>query len=313
MYRFIVRRLLLSIPTLLIVSFLVFMMVRIDEESVVAARLGEGYTPEAAEAVKEDYGLNNPVWSEYIKWLGNVLTGDWGESAYTFEPVLSEMAPKIGVTVELALLAVLFSLVIGVPIGVFSAMRQDRWPDYTLRVFAIFGLSVPGFLLATILLTILARRFSWIPDTQYTSFFENPWVNLKNMWLPAFLLSLASAAQVMRFSRTMMLDVLRQDYIRTAWAKGLRERVVISRHALRNALLPVITVLGLTMAFLVGGTVVFESLFTLPGLGTHLIRAVQQKDFAVVQGITLFFACAVILINLLVDIAYTVLDPRARA
>jgi peptide/nickel transport system permease protein len=312
-YRFIVRRLLLSIPTLLIVSFLVFMMVRLDEDSVVAARLGEGYTPEAAEAVKEDYGLNNPVWSEYIKWLGNVLTGDWGESAYTFEPVLSEMAPKIGVTVELALLAVFFSLIIGVPIGIFSAMRQDRWPDYTLRVFAIFGLSVPGFLIATILLTILARRFGWIPDTQYTSLFENPYVNLKNMWLPAFLLSLASAAQVMRFARTMMLDVLRQDYIRTAWAKGLRERVVIARHALRNALLPVITVLGLTMAFLVGGTVVFETLFTLPGLGTHLIRAVQQKDFAVVQGVTLFFACAVILINLMVDIAYTILDPRARA
>ncbi len=313
MYRFIVRRLLLSIPTLLIVSFLVFMMVRLDEESVVAARLGEGYTPEAAEAVKEDYGLNNPVWSEYIKWLGDVLTGDWGESAYTFEPVLSEMVPKIGVTLELAVLAVLFSLAIGVPIGVFSAMRQDRWPDYTLRVFAIFGLSVPGFLIATILLTILAERFGWIPDTQYTGLFENPFVNLKNMWLPAFILALASAAQVMRFSRTMMLDVLRQDYIRTAWAKGLRERVVIARHALRNALLPVITVLGLTMAFLVGGTVVFETLFTLPGLGRHLIQAVQQKDFAVVQGVTLFFAVAVILINLAVDIAYTILDPRARA
>ncbi|MEX0781069.1 MAG: ABC transporter permease [Dehalococcoidia bacterium] len=312
MYSFIVRRLLLSVPTLLIVSFLVFMMVRLDPDSVVAARLGEGYTPEAAEAVKEDYGLNNPVWSEYIKWLGNIVTGDWGESAYTFEPVLSEMGPKIGVTLELAVLAVLFSLFIGVPIGVFSAMRQDRWPDYTLRVFAIFGLSVPGFLLATILLTILAERSGWIPDTQYTSLLDNPFVNLKNMWLPAFLLSLASAAQVMRFSRTMMLDVLRQDYIRTAWAKGLRERVIIARHALRNALLPVITVLGLTLAFLVGGTVVFETLFTLPGLGTHLIRAVQQKDFAVVQGVTLFFAIAVILINLMVDIAYTVLDPRAR-
>jgi peptide/nickel transport system permease protein len=288
------------------------MMVRLDPDSVVAARLGEGYTPEAAEAVKEDYGLNNPVWSEYIKWLGNIVTGDWGESAYTFEPVLSEMAPKIGVTLELAVLAVLFSLFIGVPIGVFSAMRQDRWPDYTLRVFAIFGLSVPGFLVATILLTVLAEQQGWIPDTQYTSLLENPFVNLKNMWLPAFLLSLASAAQVMRFARTMMLDVLRQDYIRTAWSKGLRERVIISRHALRNALLPVITVLGLTMAFLVGGTVVFETLFTLPGLGTHLVRAVQQKDFAVVQGVTLFFAIAVILINLMVDVAYTVLDPRAR-
>ena len=181
-----------------------------------------------------------------------------------------------------------------------------------MRVFAIFGLSVPGFLVAAILLTVLAEQQGWIPDTQYTSLLENPFVNLKNMWLPAFLLSLASAAQVMRFARTMMLDVLRQDYIRTAWSKGLRERVIISRHALRNALLPVITVLGLTMAFLVGGTVVFETLFTLPGLGTHLVRAVQQKDFAVVQGVTLFFAIAVILINLMVDVAYTVLDPRAR-
>jgi peptide/nickel transport system permease protein len=284
MYRFIVRRLLLSIPTLLIVSFLVFMMVRLDPDSVVAARLGEGYTPEQADDIKEEYGLTNPVWSEYLKWLGNIVTGDWGESAYTFKPVLEEMAPKIAVTLELAILAVLFSVIIGVPIGVFSAMRQDRYPDYTLRVFAVFGLSVPGFLITTIVLTVLARRFNWIPDTQYTSLRENPFINLKNMWLPAFILSLASAAQVMRFSRTMMLDVLRQDYIRTAWAKGLRERVVISRHALRNALLPVVTVLGLTMAFLVGGTVVFESLFTLPGLGTHLIRAVQQKDFAVVRG-----------------------------
>jgi peptide/nickel transport system permease protein len=312
MYRYIIRRLLLSVPTLLIVSFLVFMMVRIDPDSVVAARLGEGYTPEQADQIKDEYGLNNPVWSEYVKWIGDLVKGDWGRSAYTFKPVLEEMAPKFGVTLELAILAVIFSVLIGVPIGVYSAMRQDRWPDYTLRVFAIFGLSVPGFLIATITLTILARRFGWIPETNYVSFTDDPVRNLKNMWLPAFILSLASAAQVMRFSRTMMLDVLRQDYIRTAWAKGMRERVVISRHALRNALLPVITVVGLTMTFLVGGTVVFESLFTLPGLGTHLIRAVQQKDFAVVQGVTLVFAIAVITINLLVDVAYTVLDPRIR-
>ena len=312
MYRFVVRRLLLSIPTLIIVSFLVFLMIRLNPDSVVAARLGEGYTPEQAEIIKEEYGLNNPVWSEYVKWVGNILTGDWGQSAYTFKPVLEEMGPKIGVTFELALLAVLFAVIIGVPIGVFSAMRQDRWPDYTLRVFAILGLSVPGFYIATIVLAILAREFEWIPDTQYTSFWDNPIQNLRNMWLPAFILSLATSAQVMRFSRTMMLDVLRQDYIRTAWSKGLRERVIIVRHALRNALLPVITVLGLTMAFLIGGTVVFESLFTIPGLGTHLIRAVQQKDFAVVQGVTLFFAVAVIVINLVVDVSYTVLDPRSR-
>jgi len=312
MYSFIVRRLLLSLPTLVIVSFLVFLMIRLNPDSVVAARLGEGYTPEQAEIIKDEYGLNNPVWSEYVKWMGDILTGDWGKSAYTFKPVLDEMGPKIGVTFELALLAVLFAVIIGVPIGVFSAMRQDRWPDYTLRVFAIFGLSVPGFYIATIVLALLAKNFEWIPDTQYTSFWDNPLQNLKNMWLPAFILSLATAAQVMRFARTMMLDVLRQDYIRTAWSKGLRERVIITRHALRNALLPVITVLGITMAFLVGGTVIFEQLFTIPGLGTHLIRAVQQKDFAVVQGVTLFFAAAVIVINLVVDVSYTVLDPRSR-
>ena len=313
MYRFVARRLLLSVPTLIIVSFLVFLMIRLNPDSVVAARLGEGYTPEDAEIIKEEYGLNNPVWSEYVKWIGNILTGDWGKSAYTFRPVLEEMGPKIGVTFELALLAVLFAVAIGVPIGVYSAMRQDRWPDYSLRVFAIAGLSVPGFYAATIVLAILAKNFNWIPDTQYTSFWDNPIQNLKNMWLPSFILSLATSAQVMRFSRTMMLDVLRQDYIRTAWSKGLRERVIIVRHALRNALLPVITVLGLTMAALIGGTVVFEQLFTIPGLGTHLIRAVQQKDFAVVQGVTLFFATAVIVINLVVDVSYTVLDPRSRS
>ncbi len=312
MYRFMARRLLLSIPTLVIVSFLVFIMIRLNPDSVVAARLGEGYTPEDAEIIKEEYGLNNPVWSEYVKWVGNTVRGDWGESAYTFRPVLEEMAPKIWVTFELALIAVLFAVIVGIPIGVLSAMRQDRWPDYTLRIFAILGLSVPGFYVATIVLAIAARNFGWAPDIQYTSFWDNPFENLKNIWLPAFILSLATSAQVMRFSRTMMLDVLRQDYIRTAWSKGLRERVIIVRHALRNALLPVITVLGLTMAALIGGTVIFETIFTIPGLGTHLIRAVQQKDFAVVQGITLFFALAVIVINLVVDVSYTVLDPRSR-
>lgn len=312
MYRFVVRRLLLSIPTLLIVSFLVFMMVRLDPDSVVIARLGESYTPEQAEVIKEEYGLNNPAWSEYLKWLGDIVTGDWGQSAYTFKPVVDEMAPKIGVTLELAVMAVLFSVFIGVPIGVFSAMRQDRWPDYTLRILAVFGLSVPGFLIATAVLTILANQWGWIPDTDYVSLRDDPMRNIQNMLLPAFILSLASAAQVMRFSRTMMLDVLRQDYIRTAWSKGLRERAIITQHALKNAMLPVITVIGLTLATLIGGTVTFEQIFGIPGLGRHLILAVAQKDFAVVQGVALFFSIAVVTVNLIVDVSYTVLDPRAR-
>jgi len=312
MSQFIIRRLLLSIPTLLIVSFLIFSMIRLNPESVVAARLGEGYTPEQQQQVMEEYGLNEPLVTEYIAWLGRVLRGDWGESAYTSEPVLEEMGPKILVTFELALIAVTVAVLIGVPIGVFSAMRQDRWPDYVLRSFAIFGLSVPGFLIATIVLAVLAKQFGWIPPIRYQTFRESPLENLAQMWMPALIVSLATAAQVMRFSRTMMLDVLRQDYIRTAWSKGLRERAIISQHALKNAMLPVITVLGLTMAALIGGTVAFESIFGLPGLGRHLILAANQKDFAVVQGVALFFAICVIVINLLVDVSYTVLDPRAR-
>ena len=312
MYQFILRRLLLSIPTLLIVSFLIFGMIRLNPDSVVAARLGEGYTPEQAEQVKDEYGLNNPMATEYVKWLGRVVRGDWGESAYTSKSVLSEMGPKIGVTFELAFLAVVIAVCIGVPIGVYSAMRQDRWPDYVLRTFAIFGLSVPGFLIATIVLAVLAKQFGWIPPIRYKSLVDSPIENLQQLWMPAFIVSLATSAQVMRFSRTMMLDVLRQDYIRTAWSKGLRERVIIMEHALKNAMLPVITVIGLTMATLIGGTVTFEQIFTIPGLGRHLILAVAQKDFAVVQGVALFFSIAVVTVNLLVDVSYTVLDPRAK-
>ncbi len=312
MYQFVLRRLLLSIPTLLIVSFLIFGMIRLNPDSVVAARLGEGYTPEQAEIIKDEYGLNNPLPTEYVAWMGRVLRGDWGESAYTSRSVLTEMGPKIAVTFELAFFAVIIAVLIGVPIGVFSAMRQDRWPDYVLRSFAIFGLSVPGFLIASIVLAVLAKQFEWIPPIRYHGLADDPAKNLQQMWMPALIVSLATSAQVMRFSRTMMLDVLRQDYIRTAWSKGLRERVIITRHALKNAMLPVITVIGLTMATLIGGTVAFEQIFSIPGLGRHLILAVAQKDFAVVQGVALFFAFAVITVNLIVDVSYTILDPRAR-
>jgi len=287
-------------------------MIRLNPDSVVAARLGEGYTPEQAEQIKDEYGLNNPVATEYVAWLGRVVRGDWGESAYTSKSVLSEMGPKIAVTFELAFLAIVLAVIIGVPIGVYSAMRQDRWPDYILRSFAIFGLSVPGFLIATIILAVLAKQFGWIPPIRYHGLSDDPFANLQQMWMPALIVSLATSAQVMRFARTMMLDVLRQDYIRTAWSKGLRERAIITQHALKNAMLPVITVIGLTLATLIGGTVTFEQIFGIPGLGRHLILAVAQKDFAVVQGVALFFSIAVITVNLIVDVSYTVLDPRAR-
>jgi len=312
MYRYVTRRMLLSVPTLVVVSFIIFAMIRINPDSIVAARLGEGYTEEQAALIKHEYRLDRPFATEYVRWVGRVLTGDWGKSAYTFKPVLSEMAPKIAVTLELAAVAVVFAVVIGIPIGVFSAMRQDRWPDYVLRSGAIFGLSVPGFYVATIALAVLANQFQWVPAVEYKTPLEAPLTNISQIWLPAFILSLGTSASVMRFSRTMMLEVLRQDYIRTAWSKGLPERSVIARHALKNAMLPVITIVGLTVAALVGGTVIFETLFTLPGLGTYMVGAVQRKDFAVVQGVTLFFSASVVFINMVVDVSYTLLDPRAR-
>lgn len=312
MQQLIIRRILLSVPTLLIVTFSIFGMLRVNPDAVALSRLGESYTPEAAQRLKEQYRLDKPVYTEYPRWLFDVLKGDWGKSDYTNRPVLDEMAPKIAVTMELAILAVVFAVIIGIPVGILSAIRQDTWPDYILRSMTILALAVPGFLLATIALAILARQFGWIPSLQYTDIWENPFRNLGQMWVPALILSLATAAGVMRYARTMMLDVLRQDYIRTAWSKGLQERTVIFRHALRNALLPVITVVGISMAFLVGGTVIFESLFTLPGLGTYLIQAAAQRDFAVVQGVTLFLASAVVFINLVVDLAYVALDPRTK-
>ncbi len=287
-------------------------MIRINPDSIVAARLGDGYTPDQAESIKKQYHLDQPVLIEYGRWIANVSRGDWGSSAYTYKPVLEEMGPKILVTLELAVLAILFAILMGMPIGVIAAIRQDRWVDYILRFISILGLSVPGFYIATVALAILANQFHWIPDIQYHRLFSDPLANIQQMWLPGFILSLSTAATIMRFTRTMMLEVIRQDYIRTAWAKGLTERTVILRHALKNAVLPVITVIGLTLASLVGGTVIFESLFGLPGLGRYLLGAVARNDFAVVQAMTLFFSLAVVVINMMVDVSYSVLDPRTR-
>jgi peptide/nickel transport system permease protein len=312
MQRIVIRRLVLFVPTLLLVTFLVFAMVRLNPGSIVAGRLGEGFTPAQAQQVIHDYRLDKPLVPEYVRWLSAVLRGDWGTSGFTYKPVIEEMAPRATVTLELAVISVVFTVVIGIPLGVLAAMYQDRWPDYVVRVFAVGGLAVPGFYVATVLMVFLSSRFHWIPDIHYRTPTENLLTNLSEMWLPALILSLSASAYVMRYARAMMLDVLRQDYVRTARAKGLRERVVVARHAMRNAMLPVVTVVGLSLATLTGGTVVFEVLFSLPGLGKELVGAVQTRDFAVIQGITLFFAVAVMVINLVVDLSYTLIDPRAR-
>jgi peptide/nickel transport system permease protein len=313
MLKEITRRIALAVPTVLIVSFLVFGMVRFLPGDIAVAKLGEAYTEDAAARIRAEYGLDRPWYEQYARYLGNVLRGDLGRSE-TGQTVATEIAERFPVTLQLALMAVVFSAMLGIPLGVLSAVRQDSPADYTGRAAAIFGLSVPGFVLATLLQSLFSLEFGInIASLTFTPLTVNPLANLKQMWLPAFILSLGTAAQVMRMTRAMMLEVQRQDYIRTAHAKGLRERVVLLRHALRNALMPVVTIFGLQMAFLIGGTVIFESIFSLPGVGRYLIEGVTRRDYAVVQGITLVFAAGVVLINLIVDLSYTFLDPRTRA
>jgi peptide/nickel transport system permease protein len=313
MLKEITRRLILAIPTVLIVTFIVFGMVRFLPGDIAVAKLGEGYTEEAAQRIRQQYGLDRPWPEQYVRYLGNVLQGDLG-TAETGQPVLREIRQRFPVTLELALLAVLFSAVIGIPFGVLSAVRPDSPSDYLTRGVAILGLAVPGFVIATLLQSGFSIMWGInIASLTYTPLTTDPIANLGQLWLPAFILSLGTAAQVMRMTRAMMLEVQRQDYIRTATAKGLRERVVLTRHSLRNALMPVVTIFGLQMAFLMGGTVIFESIFSLPGMGRYLIEAVTRRDYAVVQGVTLIFAISVVLINLFVDISYTFLDPRTRA
>jgi peptide/nickel transport system permease protein len=306
------RRIILSIPTVLIVSFIVFSMIRFLPGDIAVAKLGEAYTEEAAQRIRVQYGLDKPWPQQYATYLGKVLRGDFGK-AETGQSVLAEIRSRFPVTLELALLAVIFSAVIGIPLGVLSALRQDTPLDYLARGTSIFGLAVPGFVLATLLQSLFSIRWGVnIASVRYLPFTSDPIGNLQQMWIPSLLLSLGTGAQVMRMTRAMMLEVQRQDYIRTARAKGLTGRVVLLRHALRNALMPVVTIFGLQMAFLIGGTVIFETIFSLPGMGRYLIEAVTRRDYAVVQGITLIFAISVVLINLIVDMSYAVLDPRIR-
>ncbi len=313
MMKEVVRRLLYAVPTVLIVSFLVFSMVRFLPGDIAVAKLGEGYTEEAAQQIRKEYGLDKPWPQQYAIYLGEVVRGDFGR-AESGQPVLTELRSRFPVTLELAILAVIFSALIGIPIGVLSAIRQDSVADYATRGGAIFGLAVPGFVLATLLQSLLSINWGInIASLEYRRLTEDPIANLGQLWLPALILSLGTGAQVMRMTRAMMLEVQRQDYIRTATAKGLAEGVVLLRHALRNALMPVVTIFGLQMAFLMGGTVIFESIFSLPGMGRFLIEAVTRRDYATVQGITLVFAITVVIINLIVDLSYTMLDPRTRA
>jgi peptide/nickel transport system permease protein len=310
--RYFVKRLFVAIPSLLIASLIVFTLPRLIPGDVVQLMLEEKAYAKDIDELRAKLGLDRPLLVQYGEWLGRALRGDLGESLWTRRPVLEELSRRLPVTLELGLLATVFAIVIAIPIGVISATRQDTVRDYVARSSAILGLSVPGFWLATLVIVLPAIWWGWRPSTGFTELSADPLAHLTQFILPALILGIASAASLMRLTRAMLLEVLRQDYIRTAWAKGLRERVVVFKHSLKNAVIPVITVLGIQIAQIIGGTVIIEQIFGFPGMGRFLFDAINQRDYPVIQGINLIVVSVIILMNLAVDALYAVLDPRIR-
>ena len=315
MQRYLIRRLLLSVPTLLGVTLVVFTIVRLVPGDVIDL-IGGDYgaaSPEVKDAIRREYSLDDNVLVQYVSWLSDIVRLDLGRSIISNRAVTSELRQRLPVTFELSLLALTFSTTFGLAIGILSAIKQDRPVDYIGRSFAVGLLALPGFWVAILLITLAGRYFAWgVPPNRYIPFGDNPVGNLKMLIVPAMILGIGLSGSVMRYTRSTMLEVLRQDYIRTANAKGLRSRAVIVRHALRNALIPVVTVVGLQLPILVGGTVIIESIYSIPGMGQYYITAINSHDYPIIQGFNLLVATVVVLANIVVDATYSLLDPRIR-
>ena len=331
MRAYIIRRLLLIIPTVFILTILVFLSVRFIPGDTIDAMLGkmEFMAGEVdREALEHMLGLDVAVHVQYGRWIGVLPTPDWvtGESHFKGllqgslghsllrgqEAVEEKIIGRLPVTIELGVMAIVIGLLIALPVGIYSAIRQDTAADYVGRSIAIIGLATPNFWLAIMVMIYPVIWWGWSPSMELIPFVEDPLGNLGMFLIPSLILGTASAAATMRMTRTMMLEVLRQDYIRTAWAKGLKERVVIMRHAIKNALIPVVTLIGLQLPILVGGSVIMENIFNLPGLGRLMLIALEDRDYPLVSGVNLFFATAVVGVNLMIDLIYPYLDPRVR-
>ena len=318
MRAYVIRRLLLLIPTLLILTILVFLSVRFipgDVIDTMAGRLeamGVGANIDRA-ALERMLGLDQPVYVQYGRWMGGILLrGTLGNSLLGDWSVEQAIGDRLPLTIELGVLSVVMGLLIAVPVGIYSAMRRNTAADYVGRSFAVIGLATPNFWLALMVMIFPAIWWGWSPPMEYIPLVEDPLGNLGIFIIPSLILGTALSAATMRMTRTMMLEVLRQDYIRTAWSKGLRERVVVVRHAVKNALIPVVTLVGLQLPIVVGGAVIMENIFNLPGLGRLMLIALTERDYPVVSGINLFFGTAVLMFNLLIDLIYSYLDPRIR-
>ena len=316
MQAYVLRRLLALIPTLFFASLIVFVTVRLIPGSVIDLMLSQNDI--SADKFSRDQlisalGLDKPMWEQYVSWMSGILLhGDFGRSLWQSTPVAELLQARLPVTFELGLMALIVALVVAIPIGAYSAVRQDTAGDYIGRSFSILMLAVPSFWMGTMVMVFPSIWWGWSPEVKFVAFREDPLHNLSQMILPAIILGTSLSAVTMRLTRTMMLEVLRQDYIRTAWAKGLSENVVVSRHALRNALIPVVTLIGLQAPLLIGGAVIMEQIFVIPGMGLLLLDAVYQRDYPIITGVFLIVGVAVMVINLLVDLSYGLLDPKVR-
>lgn len=309
---YILKRLLLMIPTLLLVSAIVFSLTRLIPGDIVVLMFEEKAYAQDLESLRAKLGLNRSLPVQYMTWLGSVVQGDLGESLWTKRPVLEEVARRLPISLKLGAMAIFVALCLALPVGIVAAIRQDTMADYTVRSMAIMGLSIPSFWKATLVIVLPSIWFGWAPPLQFTPFAEDPWQHFSQFIIPAIILGIASGASIMRLTRALMLEVLRQDYIRTAWSKGLRERRVVLKHALKNAVIPVITIIGIQVAQIAGGTVIMETIFGIPGMGRFLVDAINQRDYPVVQGVNLLLASIIVGVNLVVDVTYAYLDPRIR-
>ena len=313
MQRYIIKRFLLMIPTLLGVAVFIFLLMRVIPGDVVELRLtseGGFVTEEVLATERARLGLDKPLWQQFVNWMWGIVRLDFGTSMWTGRPISHEIGIRLQLSLEVAILATVVAILIAIPLGTLAALKQDTWVDYAVRVFSIAGLSVPSFWLGILIILFLLIFFQWVPPMIYTPIWVDPWANFSQIVWPAVAVGYRYSAVSTRMMRSSTLEVLREDYVRTARAKGLWEKVVITRHAMKNALLPVITVIGLEFAFLIGGLVVTEQVFNLNGLGKLFVQSIAQRDYTMTQALVLLVAVTFVLVNFVIDILYGWLDPR---
>lgn len=315
MRQYAIKRIGLFLPTVLLVTIIVFVVMRLipgDPALAILSADDAVYTQEELAQLRAELGTDRPIPVQYFEWIGGILRGDFGTSYWWGGPVMERLGQRIPVTIELAILGILLAVVCAVPLGVLSAIKPDSPLDYLSRIFTLVGISIPTFFSGILLTLVLIRAFGWLPPLGYEDIWEDPWTNIKQLMLPALALGFYDMAFIARVTRSSMMEILREDYMRTARAKGLRELIVLSRHGLKNAVLPVLTISGWQFGRLFGGTVIIEKIFLIPGVGQLLIDAIYQRDFPTIQAVIVIVALSIVVVNLLVDLLYGWLDPRIR-